>query len=61
MVTLVASGSTVIHVVMGETRLRLAANNSVSSIASSLIIGIEMMAKVWLGVIVNSKSIKELL
>ena len=60
MVTLASSGETVIRGVMGETRLRLAENDSVSSNASSSIIGIEMRAKVSPGVMVNSKSVKDL-
>ena len=53
MVMLATSGSTVICWVRGEMRLRLAENDSVSSVVSSLIIGIEMWAKVWPGVMVN--------
>ena len=60
MVTLASSGKTVIREVMGEMTLRLAKNDSVCSKASSLIIGIEMKAIVLPGVMVNSKSIKEL-
>ena len=44
MVMLASSGAIVIRGVMGETRLREAENDSVSSKASSLIIGTEMLA-----------------
>ena len=60
MVILASSGATVIRGVRGEMRLRLAENDSISSKTSSSINGIEMVAKVWPGVMVNSKSVKEL-
>ena len=42
MMMLASSESTVIRVVRGETRLKLAENDSVTSKASSMIIGTEM-------------------
>ena len=60
MVMLASSGAIVIRGVMGETRLREAENDSVSSKASSLIIVTEMLAEVWPLVMVNSKFIKAL-
>ena len=47
MVMLASSGAIVIRGVTGETRLREAENDSVSSKASLLIIETGMVAKVW--------------